>query len=68
MDLLIRVETDPIQIVVNQSYRKENPQFATLSLAHAATDEPRFEHMQLRFAHRPFETQQQPVIEMAGVI
>jgi hypothetical protein len=48
-------------------YRYVN-QFPPLGLIQGAALHPGMEHMQLGFAHRPLEAQQQPVVEVGGIV
>src|SRR6185437_16303198 len=43
-------------------------QFASASLVQLALMQPRAKDVQLRFAHRAFETQQKPVVEIRRVV
>jgi hypothetical protein len=68
LDLPIRIETDSTGGVVHEAHGQGDFELAAAGLIHDAAAEPRPQHMELRFAHRALQAEEQPIIEMRGII
>ena len=68
LDGLVRIQHHLARGVIDQAHRQRHFQLAAAGLRQLAADESRSQHMQLSFRHRPLHAQQQPVIELRGVI
>jgi hypothetical protein len=64
----IGIEDYLIGCVVDQTHGERHAQLASACLVENPALQPRPKHMQFRLAHRAFESQQQAVIEVAGII
>lgn len=68
LDLPIRIETHTPGGVVHEAHRQRDFELAATGLVDDAAAQPRSQHMQLGFAHRPFQPEQQPIIEMRRIV
>ena len=68
LHLGIRIERDPVQRIVDQSHRQRHLQGPAPRLIQQAAAQPGVEHVQLGFAHGALEAEQQPVVEVAGIV
>ena len=55
LDLPIRIQTDAPGGVVHEAHGQRDFELAAAGLIHDAAAEPRPQHMQLRFTHRPLQ-------------
>ena len=53
LDLPIRIETDAPGGVIHEAHGQRDFEFTTAGLVHDAAAQPRPQHVQLRFTHRP---------------
>jgi hypothetical protein len=65
---LIWIEHDLTLLVVNQPHRKGHPELATARLVEKPTSKPCPHHVQLGFAHRAFQPQQETIVEVARIV
>ncbi|OFW27663.1 MAG: hypothetical protein A3J28_15030 [Acidobacteria bacterium RIFCSPLOWO2_12_FULL_60_22] len=65
---MVWIENDVTLSVIRESDRKRNNQLATTRLVQKASSHARLEDMKFRFAHRSLQAQQQPVVEVGGII
>ena len=68
LHLAVGIEDHAIVVVIDQSGGQARLQLAAARLALDAALQARAEHVQLGFAHRSLQPQQQPVVEMARVV
>ena len=68
LHLLVGVEYELAGGVDDKSQRGADPQLAAARLVQLPPDQTRTQHMQLRFAHRPLEPEQQAVVEVGRVV
>ena len=68
LDLPIRIQTDAPGGVVHEADGQRDFELAAAGLVHDAAAEPRPQHMQLRFTHRPLQAEQQPIVEMRRIV
>ena len=68
LHLAVGIEDHAIVVVIDQSGGQAHLQLAAARLALDAALQARAEHVQLGFAHRSLQPQQQPVVEMARVV
>ena len=64
----VGVEHDLVCRIIGQPDRQAHLQFAAAGLGQLPAAQPGADEVQLGLAHRAFEAEQQPVIELAGVI
>ena len=68
LHLGIRIKRDPVQRIVDQSHRQRHLQGPAPRLIQQAAAQPGVEHVQLGLAHGALEAEQQPVVEVAGIV
>ncbi len=68
LHLGVRIEDDAILPVMHEADRDYLLELTAPSAAQDATAKTRLEHMQLRFAHRALEAQEQPIVKVRRVI
>src|SRR6266566_9881608 len=68
LHLLVWIQNHPVLLIIDQPRRQQHPQLAPLRFAHDPANHACPDEVQLRFAHRPFEAQQQPVVIMARIV
>ena len=68
LNLLVGIQDDAIFLVINKTDRQRHFQFAALSLVEDTAHQACLKNVQLSFAHRPFETEQKPIIVVTGII
>ena len=64
----IRVERDPVQRIVDQSHRQRQLQGSAPRPVRQAAAQPGVQHVQFGLAHGALEAEQQPVVEVAGIV
>ena len=68
LDLLVRIEDELAPGGDEKAQRRTHPQLAAAGFIELPSDQARPQHMQLGFAHRALEPQQQAVIEVGGIV
>ena len=68
LNLPIRIQHDPVGRIVDKADGQRQFQLASLRFALNPTTKPCLENVQFGFAHRGFEPQHQPVVEVAGIV
>ncbi len=68
LNLSIRIQPHLPVLIMHQADRQERPQFPPTRLVQQTAAQPRSQHVQLGLAHRPFQPQQQTVIEMLRIV
>src|SRR6266568_9259142 len=68
LNLEVGVQDDLAVRRVDEPHREADLQLATAGLGQDAADEAGTEHVQLGLAHGPLESEQQTVVELAGVV
>ena len=68
LDLLVWIKDYAIQRVVHEPDWQDLFELTASGLAALAANQPSAKDVELRFAHRALEPQQQPVVEMARIV
>ena len=68
LHLLVGVEHHVAERVVDQPHRQRHLQLPAFGLGQHSATQPDAHHMQLRFRHGPFKPEQEPVVEVNGIV
>jgi hypothetical protein len=68
LHLLIGVDHDSVGRVVGQANGQRHLELTATRFVQEPTTQSRPQHVQLCFAHRSLEPEQEPVIEVAGIV
>src|SRR5689334_4869610 len=68
LNLLVWIKHHAIQRVVYEPNWQDLFEFTASGFAALTANQPSAEDVELRFAHRALQPQQQPVVEVAGVV
>ncbi len=67
-DLLVGFQHDVVLLIVHQPDGQRHLEFGALGFVEHAPHQSRLEHVQFGLAHRPLETEQEPVVEVPRII
>ena len=68
MHLLVGIEHDLTLRIIQEANWNRHLQFAAARLAQQTATHARLHHMQFRFTHCAFQTDEKPIVEMGGII
>ena len=68
LNLLVGIQNQPPQRIVCKTDRRPQEEFSPARLVQDSTLQPRSQNMAFGFAHRAFQTEQKPVIEVSWIV
>jgi hypothetical protein len=64
----VRIKTHPPLLIVDKPYRERKSQFSAPSFVQETAPKPGSQEMELRFAHRAFQSQKKPIVKIVGIV
>ena len=68
LNLLVRIQPQASDRIVSEADWRAHKQFATRCFVQNPALQPCSQHMEFGFAHRALQAEQQPIIEMSGIV